>query len=170
VTSARFRVARADGRSNAQVVSDLVKDAAPGTIYAYDDLTALLSEGTGQAYSLHAVQSIVRQSAKTIARLHSRAMRNVPGVGYRVAPAAEHRAIATTRETKADRQIRMAILVLKHVKWGEMDQQSREAHLAHLQLSEALYLQQRALDKRMRSTEQAIERLHSAVLNQEGRQ
>jgi hypothetical protein len=164
VTTARFATARSDGRTNTQVVVDLIADGVPGTIYTYDDVLTALNAGAPKAYSVTAAQAAVRTAAKTIARVQQRALQNVPGVGYRLAMASEHRSMAVTRESKAERQIRMALMVLKNVKWDEMDPQTRSAHVAHLQVSEALYLNQRALDKRLRSTEQAIEGLREAVL------
>lgn len=153
---ARFKVSRADGRTDAQVVIDLVKDGAAGALYTHDAIVAALSEGTTRIYGSHAVSGAVARANKRLLREHQRRLHIVVGVGYRLAPASEHMALANTDRRRADVQLRKGLETLRHVRWEEMDPDVRKAHEGHLMVTEALYQAQVAQDRRLRAVEQAI--------------
>lgn len=151
-----FRITRADGRSNAQVVLDFVQDGKPGTIYSYKALGAALEKGTSEKYGAAAVQRVVNSLHSRLAKEQQRTFVTVRGLGYRLAHANEHSLVAHNRHRKADAQFRKGIAVLRHVKWDELDEASRQAHQGHLMISEALFANQQALNKRVASVEAAI--------------
>ena len=70
-----FAITRAVGRSNSQVILDTVKQAEPGRLFSYRELTEALSIGTGHVYDHRAVCSAVR--AATTRLLHE-AQRRLP--------------------------------------------------------------------------------------------
>jgi hypothetical protein len=151
-----FEITRADGRSNTQVLLDYVREGEPGRIYTYDELSAVLSAGTDRQYTHAAVGNAVRNALHALERTHKRALHNVRLRGYRMAHAKEHMGLAVIREDKALRQRRMAVHTLKHVRWEELDPNTRQLHEATLMLVGSLYAQQQAMERRMRAVEAAI--------------
>ena len=156
---ARFKIARADGRSNTQVVIDLVHGAEPGRVYTYGELCAALNDGTEREYGIPAVRMIVLGSTHMLEKQHQRTLHNVRTVGYRLALAREHMGLAVVRQDRANKQMRKGLHLLQHVRWEEMDENSRRAHEGHLILTSMLYRNQVALEGRVRRAEQAIENL-----------
>ncbi len=153
---ARFTIARADGRADAQVVIDLVKDGAAGTLYPHDEILAALSVGTEREYRQHDVSGAVGRANRRLLREHQRRLHAVPGMGYRLAPAAEHMVLASSDRRRADTQLRKGLETLRHVRWDEMEPEARKAHEGHLMVTEAIWQAQRALDRRLRKVEAAI--------------
>jgi len=154
--SARFTITRADGRSNAQVILDYVRDGVPGRLYTYEELGQVLSVGTDRSYDDKAVGGVVRQAAPRLLSEQQRRLHNVKLAGYRLAPASEHMALARHDKRRADTQIRRGVHTLRHVRWDEMDENTRRAHEGHLMITETLYAHQVALDRRLRKVEDAI--------------
>lgn len=151
-----FAVRRANGRSNTQVVIDVVHAAAPGTLFTHAALLAALNEGSPRAHDAHDLSGIVARANKRLLREHQRRLHAVIGLGYRLAPAAEQRLLARTHERRRDTQSKWAVETLRHVRWDEMDPESRKAHEAHLMVTEAIYQTLRAQERRLRKVEQAI--------------
>lgn len=151
-----FKVTRADGRSNGQVILDLVRDAEAGRLFTYEELSAALQAGTSRIYSVRHVCGIVRAVTPRMLREQQRRLHSVKLMGYRLAPAAEHMKLAHMDRRRADVQLRRGVETLRHVRWDEMDPNMRAAHEGHLMLTEAVYLNQVSLDQRVRKIEQAI--------------
>lgn len=156
---ARFDIKRLDGRSSAQVVVDLTHEATPGTVFAYDAIKDALERGTSTIYPRARVQDAVRRANIRLLKQHKRVLHVVPTVGYRMAAASDHSMIATTHETKADKQIRSAFRVLDNVRWDELSPIQRQLHQAHLLITGAVIQQVRGLAQRQQKTEDAIRRL-----------
>lgn len=156
-----FAITRADGRSNLQVVLDLVRGADPGTTYTYAQLGAALTTGTDRPYGVVAVRRIVAAAYDRLLRDQQRALRSVRGVGYRLALAAEHTPLALDRKRRADVQMRRGLLTLQHVRLEEMDANSRAAHTATWMMVSALWQNQQALEHRQTKVELALEELRA---------
>lgn len=156
---ANFRITREDGRSNAQVIIDLVEGAEPGTVYTYDELGEALGAGTARVYGRSDVCGAVLQANDRLLREQCRSLHNVRGVGYRLAPAVDHRRLALVRKSRADTQLKKGVLMLSNVKWDEMDPASRAAHEATLMMVSAVYAQTQSLERRQSATESAIRKL-----------
>lgn len=142
-----YEITRADGRSNQQVIIDLVKDAAPGTTFTYDTMATVLGVGTKRVYARHDVQSVVRLANERLLREHSRCLKTLRGVGYAVAHGSEHCRIAGDYRRKSRQAVRRALLRLEHVRTDEMSPQQRESHVAQANLSSALFFYMRAIEK-----------------------
>jgi hypothetical protein len=151
-----FTITRADGRTNYEVLRDLIKDAPPGHVYTYEDLVTALSAGSDTAYDRRAVNRIVMASYAQLLREIQRALHSVRRIGYRVALASDHTALATGRKRRADQQLKKAVVTLQGVRWHELDENTRRIHEGHLSLTMALYEHQRALDARLRRVEAVI--------------
>lgn len=152
----RFGIARLDGRSNAQVIIDLVQSVDPGFVFTYEAIGEALSAGTSRSYSGAAVRSVVSSSYSKILRGCDRALHSVPKVGYRVALANDHNQLALSRTKRADVQMRKGMETLQHVRWSELDENQRKLHEGTLLVVGALYQQQQAMDRRLAKVEQLI--------------
>lgn len=145
-----FDITRVDGRSNQQVVIDLVKDSQYGTTFTYRQFEAALGKDR------NAARQIVLAANRRLCRDFSRVLVNVRNVGYRIAHAREHVSIADWRKDRARKQMKQGLLVLRHVDWDQLDPQSRAAHEGTLMVMEAMFAQQTSFEKRLSRIEQAI--------------
>lgn len=150
-----FTVARADGRSAAQVVLDYVKGGEPGRLYTYDELAEALAVGA-RPYSRVEVQKTAQRLVTRLLREQQRRLHVVQGAGYRLAPASDHMSLAHTDRRRADTQLTRGLNTLRHVRFDEMDSNTRRAHEGHLMVAEALYANQVALDRRLRTVEELV--------------
>jgi hypothetical protein len=152
-----FARRRADGRSNVEVLIDVIsRDPEPGVIHSYDELGHALEEGADRAYPKLTVQRIVAGSLRQVGLRTKRALECVPGVGYRVVFAKEHMGLALKRKGRADIQLKKAFGILKNVRLDELDPANRAAHEAQFVMMSALLQNQVALDRRLQKTEQVI--------------
>lgn len=166
----RFSIGRADGRSNQQVIIDMLKKRdIPGVTFTYEDIQVALKDSSDRVFSIHDVQSIVRASLKRLERECQRTLLNVRGTGYRIAYAKDHMSVAHIRETKANTQMRAALSVLRNVKFEEMDENTRKLHQGTLMVVSAVYEQQQSLMRRQNAVERAIviltEKVHEMSRN-----
>jgi hypothetical protein len=143
----RFEPTREDGRSDVDVVVGLMAEADPGTIFPYGDLIAALSDGTDREIDVPVVGRAVRGARGKMLELYQRRATCLPGVGYRIASASEHKAIAVDHRRKSERQMRWAVRTLSHVRWEEMDPNARMAHEAQLTIMAGIYQTVQAMRK-----------------------
>lgn len=155
----RFAVTRADGRSNATVILDYVKTGTAGQLYPYQEFADALAAGTDKTVTVVDVQRVVQRLITRLLREQQRRLHVVTRVGYRLAPAAQHMALAHGDRRKGETQIKKGLETLRHVRFEEMDDNTRRAHEGHLLIHEALYANQVALDARLRKVEDAIQRV-----------
>lgn len=160
-TSDVFKIARVDGRSNAQVIIDCVKDGEPGRVYGYDELAAALSVGTDRTYGIESVRASVIAACPRLLRESQRTLYNVRRVGYRLSHATDHNRLGLQRTRRADVQMRRGVQILQHVRWDEMDENSRKIHEGTLMVVGAFYQQQQAMERRLSAVETAIKNLRS---------
>ena len=145
------------------MVIDAVKDATPGTLYTYSALAEVLQEGTEQVFDVVRVQAVVRQTQRRLLRESQRTLTNVRGDGYRLARADEHLSIALARRRRSDVQLAYGLRVLRNVRFDEMDENARRAHQGTLMITEALYAQTVALERRQATVKDAIALLSKRV-------
>jgi alkylated DNA nucleotide flippase Atl1 len=159
----RFAIVRADGRSNQQVLLDFVRDGEPGRVYPYSELAAELGKGTETTYDARSVQQVVRQSAHRLSKEQARVLRSVKTIGYRLAPASEHVALALVHTRRSEVQLRRGFEVLAHVRLDDLDANQRRMHEGHMMITGALYQQQRHLWKKQQAVETALASLTARV-------
>lgn len=153
----KFKIKRADGRSNTQVILDIVKDKNPGDIVSYDAVAAELSIGATKPFTRAATQGAVRRAMPAIGKLYKRTLDNVTAVGYRVAKADEHMHLACRRQDKAHRQLKRGLEILRDTRLDEIkDDVARAAHEGHMLVTAAILQQTQQLDRRMSKIESAI--------------
>lgn len=157
-----FKPTRADGRSFTEVLIEHVHNGEPGQIYGYEDLSTVLSVGADHPLNVQDVRGIVNRAQKQLSRAHSRTLRSVRGVGYKLAHAREHQELALIKQSKADRQLRRGLQLLQDVRWDELDENSRKAHEGTMLVMSAMYEQTRALRKRVNRIDELLSSLRPA--------
>ncbi len=158
-----FKPKRLDGRSTTNVVIDLIKDANPGDVFEYDAIIHALNAGSSSDYSVVDARNAVIRSKSRLSRDYQRAVRNIPGLGYKIAAASEHREIAIKHKKISERQLSKGIQVLKGVKWNEMDQQSRMAHEGTLMIMSEMHERQQWIERRVKKIEAIISNINKPV-------
>lgn len=153
-----FRPTRADGRSNQQVIIDHVLDKAPGTTFTYEEFKDLLSD-CGIKVTRKFIQQVVILARNRLLHEQKRDLICVRNVGYQVAFARDHKAIAGGRTKKANRQLKKALTTLENVRLEEMTEQERTTHLAQQQVNYTLYHEQRRMMKKAQRHDELIARL-----------
>ena len=152
-----FKIARETGFSDAEVLIDLVRSMNPGEILKYDDIAKALAQDSEREYDKRAVQGVVCRSEHKLAVSLSRALMNVQGEGYRIAPACEHQRIAGRKKERASKMLKRGLVVLKNVRWDEMDENQRQAHEGHLMVAAALSEAMSGIEQRLSRIEKAIQ-------------
>jgi hypothetical protein len=152
----RFVISRDDGRSDAEVLIDLVQKRDPGDLLSYDDLAKDLSLGTNRKYERTDVQSSVNRAERKLAVTAQRALLNVRNQGYRVALASEHQTIAGRKRERSEKLLKRGLIVLQHVDWSAMDDNERRAHEGQLLIVGGLYSAMQGIDNRLSRIEKAL--------------
>ena len=156
---------RADGRSNQQVLIDHVQSHAdqPGKQFTYEELSAVLGSGTDRDFDRVSVQQVVRAAREQLLRQHKRTLVCVPNVGYHLAHAREHKAIASAQTRRGHRQMKRALSTMENARLDEMTATERELHLAQCQINSQLYHEQRRMLSKQQRHDDMIARLTSRV-------
>jgi hypothetical protein len=156
MTPALFAVTRADGRSDTQVLIDHVTGAEPGHVYPFAELIGVLSARSDRVFDVDAVRHVVRRTLPRLLKEQQRALHSVRGVGYRLAYATDQKRLSLDRNRRANMQRKVGLLLLRHVRWDELDPEARKAHEGTLILMSALYEAQMGFEKRLARVEAAI--------------
>ena len=155
-----FTPARDDGRSGARVLLDYISGSEPGRLFTYAELLARLDDGGTRAHDVKDLRSVLTGGFYSrLLREQARALHNVRRIGYRLAPASEHRSLALARKSRADTQLGRGVDTLRNVDWSALDPAARAAHEGTLLIMSDLYERQRAMEKRQESIERVIRNL-----------
>ena len=158
-----FQATRADGRSDAQVVYDLVASADPGTAFSFEELEERLSEGLPQPVERNRVYRAVRQGNRLLLRRAQRALGNVRGNGYRVLFAREHLPAAQRHQERAVTHLAHGIEMLKGVDLAQLDPVQRQIHEGYLHIHVGQYEALRYTNKRLSRQEKALDEVRNAA-------
>src|SRR5881394_2984289 len=98
-----FRPSREDGRSDRQVIIDLVSGAEPDETFSYETLLEALAPGLpdGHIVDRRRVYRAIAHANKTLLVEERRYLQVVKNVGYRVLRADEHLPAAIDRKQSA---------------------------------------------------------------------
>jgi signal transduction histidine kinase len=157
---------RVDGRSNQEVLVDYAIAASqdrPDHVFTYGDLSKALGVGVDRMFSREDVQQVVRLAKPLMLTLHKRTFTNMPNVGYRLARASDHQAIAKAHTRRASRQVRHALLTMENARVDELTDAERELHNAQLTINRRLYEEQRRIVARQQRQDDLIAQLASRV-------
>ena len=161
----RFQISRKTGKSNQQVVIDLVAGQPPGKLFEFKDLITALGKGSDRTYQVADARQIVLQANSRLLKEHKRVLHSVRGVGYRIAEAEKHNPLALDRKKRSEAQLKKGIELLRNVKWDELGEQARIAHEGTLLVLESLHQNQSAYEARQEGIMAAIHGLRQEVNN-----
>ena len=159
VPNERFKKSRQDGRSDADVIIDMVKTLEPGTVIPFEQFITELSKDTARNFDIPAVRGVVCHSNTRLQKAINRTLHSIRGVGYRVAKADDHAIISARFKLGGDRKYKKGYEVLKHVEWGELSAAARAAHENQMIIMGALYQNQKAMNERMDRFETSLKQL-----------
>jgi len=156
-----FEVKRKDGRSNTQVICDLVgSNNAPGRVFSYKEIGEALSVGSDREFDRPDIQQAVRNAGPKLGKIHQRALQNVRQTGYRLAKAEEHMGLAVDRQVKASRQLKRGYEILRDVKEDEIkDEQVRLALRGQFLVMSGLFHAVAAHERRLGRVEKLIDKM-----------
>lgn len=160
----RFAATRNDGRSDRQVIYDLVRDAEPETQFSYGDLIGALSEGLDHKVKRDRVYRAVASTNKLLLREQKRYLSVVENEGYRVIRADEHLPVALGRKDRAETHLRAGMELLRNARLDELSDQQRTLHEGQLLilggLVQAMHEQARRQDHADKLIEDLTERVN----------
>jgi len=152
-----FEPTRPDGRSDRQVVFDLVSEAQPDTMFEYKVLIDVLSEGLGEEIDRRRVYRAVVNANKLLLHERSRYLGVVKNVGYRMLRADEHLPAAIGRKESAVSKLKQGMELLRNAKIEELDEAQRVLHQGQLLIMSGLYDAVRESHRRHDRQERVIE-------------
>lgn len=168
MTNRPFTASRADGRSDRQVIFELVAEAEPDTMFEYDKLIAALSEGLADEVPRHRVYRAVSAGNQTLLRERRRYLQVVPGAGYRVIHTSEQLPVALLKKDRAQTYLAKGIALLRHADLSELTAAQRQLHEGQLLIMASLHQAVRESDQRHARSEQLIAELTKRVDRIEG--
>lgn len=160
-----FATSRSDGRSDRQVVYDLLEPLEPGTTVTYSQLKRELERDCDRFFDQAKMGAAVRLAAQDLLERQCRAVRVLRNVGYRVVSASNHRELALIRKSRGDTQYQRGLDLLNHVRWDELEPNARAAHEGTLLVLSALA----GASDQMAARQKQIEESLSTVLDRMGR-
>jgi len=163
-----FQPSRADGRSDRQVVYALFAEVPPDTTVGHDAIEAALDEGVDAVIDRKRVYEAVGKARKTLLKERRRYAVAVPGVGYRVIRADEHRVVAMERQDRAAREVRTGLAIVNGTRLEELDPANRRLHLAYQQVLAHLVGWVASVRQRQDDIDEALASIDRRVARLEG--
>jgi hypothetical protein len=154
-----FEPTRPDGRSDRQVIYELAADAAPGTVFKYDELVDELAADLDVEVDRRRVYRAVTNANGTLLREKQRYLRVVKDVGYRVLHAEEHLPAAIDRKQSAVAKLKQGMELLRHAKMDELTEAQRVLHQGQLMIISGLYDAVKESHRRQNRQDQVIKEI-----------
>lgn len=151
-----FQPSRADGRSDRQVVYDLVVSGEPESFYSYDTLLDALEEGLEERPDRARAQRAVAAANKVLLRERRRYLSVVRNRGYRMIGAEEHLPVALGQKGRAETYLRKGLDLLKHARLDELSEAQRTLHEGQLMVMAGVYQAVKASERRHDRQEELI--------------
>lgn len=159
----KFGLVRKNGKSNQQVVLEVVANAQPGDVFTYDVLADALQEGTDRLFDRERIQQIIRLSNRRLLRDFSRYLVAVHNVGYKMAHARDHRDIASGRSKRGKRQFKWAMDTMRHARLDEMTEKEKTLHIAQTAINTELYQAIRRVNRKQDERDRLVAKLTHRV-------
>lgn len=134
-----FQTTRDDGRSDRQVIVQLVHAAEPETAYTFKELAAALDVGSSTRATRPKVYAAVNAANRELLKTYNRYLRVVRNVGYRVIRADEHVETSLAKRDSAEKQFRRGLEILKHARMDELTPTQRALHEGQLMIMSGIY-------------------------------
>lgn len=154
-----FRPSRLDGRSDRQVVFDLIKQAAPDDLFTFDTLAEALADGIDGPITRSRIYQAVNAANATLLKEERRYLRVARGRGYRVIQTSEAVALANMRKDRAQQNLKRGVELLRNARLDELSPAQRVLHEGQLLILSGLYEATARSEQRHRKSEQEIQNL-----------
>lgn len=158
-----FEPSRPDGRSDRQVVYDLVKTAEPDTMFTFDEIAKALNAGLDSPVTMRRVYTAVAAANLTLLKEQRRNLRVSRGRGYRVTQTSEAVELAGERRMRARKNLKRGVELLRHARIEELDPAQRQLHEGQLLIMAGLYQVTVQHERRHDRSESLIQQLTSRV-------
>lgn len=160
---APFTPSRPDGRSDRQVLFDLVEAAEPDMTFKFDEILDALNRDLEVPVTQHRVYAAVRDANTTLLRERKRYLRNVRGVGYRVIFTSEAVAVALDKKGRAESYLARGLQVLRNARLDELAPAQRTLHEGQLLIMAGLHEATQRSERRHDKSEALIAELSRRV-------
>lgn len=159
----RFEPARADGRTDAQVVFDLCANLDSGDTLTYQQLIDGLQAGVPTKIDRRRAYVAVGKGNRKLLDLRQRYLRVVANVGYRMLAASEHLETALTKRDTAEGYLRRGLEILRGTSMSELTHAQRVLHEGQMMILGGVYRMVKESTKRHEKHEAAIDELRKRV-------
>ena len=163
-----FLPTRDNGRSDREVVYELIQEAAPETTYTYDELASVLQDGVDEPITRRRAYRAAQSANRMLLRENRRALRTIPGVGVRVMRADEHLPVAIERKERAEHQYKRGLELLRNTRMDELDPTQRKLHEGQLLILSGIYQVVRETSRRVARQDDAIKDIRHRLEQLEG--
>ena len=154
-----FQSSRDDGRSDRRVIYELAESAEPETFFSFEDIEMTLQDGVDSPITKARIYQAITKGNKTLLKERKRYLDSVAGRGYRVIRSDEHLAVAITKKSRAESQIKSGIDLLRNVRIDELSELQRTLHVGQLMVLDGVYRMAKASEKRHERQEQVLEEM-----------
>lgn len=163
-----FASSRSDGRSDRQVLFDLVESADPDTLVSYDRILSALSDGLSKPVAKDRAYRAVASVNKILLRERRRYLRVVPNQGYRVIRSDEHLPEALAKKSRAQSYISRGVELLRNARLDELTEAQRTLHEGQLMVLAGLHQAVQESTARHDKQERVLDELRRRVEKLEG--
>lgn len=164
-----FEPSRADGRSDRQVVYDLVTTEPPGTVFSYAELHDALNTGLGKKVKRERVYGAIANTNQKLLKDDQRYLVNVENVGYRMIRADEHVPVSVAKRDRARNNLKRGVELLRHARLDELSEAQRILHEGQLMILSSIHDAVQESARRHDRAEAIIEHLLKRQEEQEHR-
>ncbi len=158
-----YKSNRQDGRSDIDLLRDLIVEPIPGVVYPFEAISEALSYGLAQPVTKNRMYSAIAQFNRVLLPETKRILRSIRGVGYAVAYASDHAELSTARRRKAERQLEKGYQTIMHVRTAELTPAERSLRDGMLTMMSGIYRMVKNGEARHDRTEALIDQLRQRV-------
>lgn len=161
------KTSRKDGRSDGQVVFDLVLNMKPNDILTYETLLEELQKDVDTdviEFDRNRVYGAIRGANKKLLKKESRYLAVVRGQGYKLITAEEHLGVALSKKNTAQKYMKTGVEILQHTVMDELSPTHKIAHEQTMLLMKGLYQKIKHHDQRIGETETLLDRMRQDQL------
>jgi hypothetical protein len=160
---AQFATRRADGRSDAQCILDLVSQGGPRRLFTHAELLDVVNEERHIPLPRFRLSSVVSRVKRRLLQVEKRALASVPGTGYRILDAAEHLPKALSKKRAAERYLHDGVELLRNVRSDELTPAMAQLIEGQYMMFVGLYAMVKETERRQARIEQVVEEMRRYI-------
>lgn len=159
------KTSRKDGRSDGQVVFDLVLNMKPNDILTYETLLEELQKDIDTVeFDRNRVYGAVKSANKKLLKKQSRYLAVIRGQGYKLITADEHLGVALNKKQTAQKYMKTGVEILEYTQFEELSPSHRIVHEQQMILMKGLYHKIKHHDQRIGETENLLDKMRNDQL------